>query len=396
MKQTIIRLPKPHEGQRQVLNNDSRFICLMCGRRWGKSLIAQVISITNGLQKKQVAYVTPTYGLAKVFFDDLIKFLPVDCYEANKADLVVKFVTGGVIRFFTGERLDNLRGLKFHIVIIDEASYIPNLKDGWPNAIRPTLTDYKGRAIFLSTPKGKNFFYSLFLKGQQDETGWASFKFPTSTNPHIDSSEIEAARLGLPEAVFKQEYLADPMENAANPFGIEHIRNCIKPLSTNPPAFFGIDLAKSYDYTVIIGLDKDGRVCHLDRFQKDWQATIDTIMTLPDKPILVDSTGVGDSVTEMLQAKRSNVRGFKYSHHSKQQLMKGLAVAIQKREVSFPEGVIVDELEIFEYQYSTGDGVKYSAPSGMHDDAVNALALARECMIRYQDLNNFDYSFVFS
>jgi len=67
---------------------------------------------------------------------------------------------GRQVDFVTGERLDAMRGLKFHLVIIDEASYIPNLEEGWLNSIRPTLTDYKGKAIFLSTPKGKNYFYS--------------------------------------------------------------------------------------------------------------------------------------------------------------------------------------------------------------------------------------------
>jgi hypothetical protein len=91
---------------------------------------------------------------------------------------------------------------------------------------------------------------------------------------------------------------------------------------------------------------------------------------------LVDSTGVGDAVLESLQKDgRSNFEGFKFTSQSKQQLMEGLAVAIQKQTIRFPEGVIANELESFEYEY-TRTGVKYSAPSGMHDDAVCALALA--------------------
>jgi hypothetical protein len=389
-----ITLPKPHVGQRSVINSQARFIVLLCGRRWGKSLISQVVSITEALQGKQVAYITPTYQLAKVFFDELIRLLPIEVADFNKSDLVVKLSTGGVIRFFTGERLDNLRGLKFHRVIIDEASFIPDLQEGWLKAIRPTLTDYKGKAIFLSTPRGKNFFYSLYLKGKQNEQGWESFKYTTYDNPFIDKSEIDMARNSLPEAVFNQEYLADPMDNAANPFGSEYIRKAIKPLSTKQPMYFGIDLAKSVDWTVIVGLDENCQVCYLQRFQKDWQATIDAILQLPNKPTLLDSTGVGDSVVEMLQAKRSNFYGFKYTSTSKQQIMKGLAVAIQQGTISYPEGVIADELESFEYVYTAGDGVRYSAPSGLHDDAVNALALARECYNKYKDLNNFDYDFV--
>jgi len=95
--------------------------------------------------------------------------------------------------------LDNLRGRKFHFGVIDEASFIPDLENGWLNSIRPTLTDYKGRALFISTPKGKNFFYSLFLKS--GEPDWESFKFTTYDNPYIDKTEIDDARLQLPEVV---------------------------------------------------------------------------------------------------------------------------------------------------------------------------------------------------
>ena len=262
-----VKLHKPHEAQRAVLESDARFRVLMCGRRFGKSLISQDISIESALDKQRIAYITPTYLLGKVFFKDILDRLPETIYKKNETDLTIDFITGGSVRFFTGERLDALRGLKFHKAIIDEASYIPNLQDGWQNSIRPTLTDYKGSAIFLSTPKGRNFFYSLYMKGGDKD--WQSFKFTTYDNPHIDPEEIDAAKAQLPHAVFEQEYMANPMENAANPFGSLHIQSCVKPLSTLPAAYYGIDLAKSVDYTVIIGLDINGDVCFFKRFQAD-------------------------------------------------------------------------------------------------------------------------------
>lgn len=221
-----LKLNTPHPAQKKVLESDARFRVMMCGRRFGKSLISQNIAIEKGIERKQVAYITPTYALGKIFFKEICKLLPEKIYKKNETDLLIDFVTGGSIRFFTGERLDALRGTKWHLAIIDEASYIPNLEEGWNNSIRPTLTDYKGKAIFLSTPRGKNYFYSLFMRNGED--GWESFKFSTYDNPHIDSTEIDAAKAQLPSVVFKQEYMADPMENAANPFGSEHIMLCCK------------------------------------------------------------------------------------------------------------------------------------------------------------------------
>lgn len=363
----IIEVPEPHINQEPILESDARFVVLMCGRRFGKSELSQIKLITKAIQGEQIAYITPTYKLAKQFYEKLSASLP---YPSK--DLKIYFPNGGVVEFFTGERLDNLRGRKFHGVIVDEASFISDLEDGWLNSIRPTLTDYKGWALFLSTPRGKNFFYSLFMKG--GEPNWQSFKFTTFDNPYIDKDEIEEARRQLPAPVFEQEYMANPMENAANPFGSQNIRDCIRPM-TSEPVCFGIDLAKSYDWSVIIGLDAGGNVAYFDRFQKDWHSTKQVIKSLPRKPILLDSTGVGDPIFEELQREGLMVEGLKFTQNSKQQLMVGLQNAIHQKTIGYPSGVIVDELEIFEYQF-TASGVRYSAPSGFHDDAVTALALA--------------------
>ena len=383
-----VKLNRPHKAQQAVLNSAARFRVMMCGRRFGKSLISQNISIEEGINKKLVAYVTPTYQLGKIFFTEIIKILPTEIYTKNETELVINFITGGSIRFFTGERLDAMRGLKFHLVIIDEASYIPNLQEGWQNSIRPTLTDYKGKAIFLSTPKGKNFFYSLFIK--HDEPDWESFKFTTYDNPFIDPSEIDAAKLQLPNVVFEQEYMANPMENAANPFGTEHINKCTKLLSLNETEYWGIDLAKSVDWTVIIGMDIYGNTTQVHRFQKDWLQTKDTIISVcgKNKPIVIDSTGVGDAIVEDLQKHFNAMYGFKYTSTSKQQLMESLASSIHKGEISYPTGPVKDELEIFEYLF-TPTGVRYSAPVGFHDDCVNALAMANKCRIEHKGYGQY-------
>jgi hypothetical protein len=365
-----IELPKPHINQQKILECEKRFIVVMCGRRFGKSELSQIIGIKEAITGGQVAYITPTYKLAKAFFERLTAALP---FKNNISNLKIYCPNNGSIEFYTGERLDNLRGRKFHLVIIDEAAFIPDLESGWQNSIRPTLTDYEGKAVFLSTPRGKNFFYSMFMK--QGEADWQSFKFSTYDNPYINTKEIDEAKLQLPEVVFEQEYLANPAENSANPFGNAYIKNCIRPVSSQQIVSYGIDLAKSVDFTVIIGLDNGGNVAYFDRFQMDWHNTKETIRRLPIAPILADSTGVGDPILEDLKREGINIEGLKFTSQSKQQLMEGLAQAIQQGKISYPEGVIVDELDIFEYQF-TANGVRYSAPSGFHDDCVMALALA--------------------
>jgi hypothetical protein len=198
--------------------------------------------------------------------------------------------------------------------------------------------------------------------------------------------EIRAAQRDLPENVFKELYLAEPTDDGANPFNLKFIKLCTMPLSTEDPICFGVDLAKSTDYTVEIGLDRFGCVCHFNRYQNDWRTTTQRVKQLR-KPIALDSTGVGDPIGEEVAADHDEVELFKFTELSRQQLLEGLAVAIQQRKITFPEGIITYELEQFEFVY-TRSGVKYRAPEGEHDDTVMALALAyhkyKEAVL-YQD-----------
>jgi hypothetical protein len=225
----------------------------------------------------------------------------------------------------------------------------------------------------------------LYLRNEGD---WQSFKYTTYDNPHIKTKEIDEAKSSLPKAAFEQEYMANPAENAANPFGIDFIRQNISQISNHNATCYGIDLAKSYDYTVILGFDHNGNVCHLDRFQSDWATTKQKIRQLDNVPKLIDATGVGDPIVEELQREDHLIEGFKFTSTSKQQLMEGLVTSIQQNAIKYPDGIIVDELSIFEYLY-TAHGVKYSAPNGMHDDCVCALALANKIFIKSQSFGKY-------
>lgn len=376
--QVNLTLPKPHRGQQQVLDSTARFKVLQCGRRWGKSLISQIISIIGIVNGKHVAYVTPTYQLSKIFFQDILKQIPLKLIKsANKTDLVIELITGGTLSFLTGERLDNFRGRKFHTIILDEAAYIPDLELAWLNSIRPTLTDYKGNALFISTPRGKNYFYSLFLKGENKEDGYESFHFISYDNPHIAASEIDAAQLELPDAAFRQEYLAEPGENTANPFGTDNIKNnTITELSKKETQVIGIDLGKHNDYTVITGLDADGAMSLFERFKLPWALTIDKIQKLPSYCLkAVDSTGVGDAVFEQLSTTCSNVTGFKFSSTSKPQVVMELVKDLELGKVKVNQET-ANEMMVFEYKIQPSGHIKYEAISGFHDDTVMALAMA--------------------
>ena len=192
------------------------------------------------------------------------------------------------------------------------------------------------------------------------------------------AEEIASAKDEMSAHAFRELFMAEPSEDEGNPFGVSHIRACIAPQSAGEPAVWGWDLAKRQDYTVGIALDAAGYVCRFERFQHiPWDEILNRIVSTTGRtPALVDSTGVGDPIVDFLQKKPgTQFEGYHFSPASKQKLMEGLAVAIQSRNVTYPDGVIVQELEQFEYEY-TRLNVRYSAPEGGFDDCVIALSLA--------------------
>lgn len=370
-----IILAEPHPGQSKVLSEAKRFNVLCCGRRWGKSALAVNLLSEPALEGFPTGYFTPTYKLLDGTYNECVIALEKVIKRKHEHQFI-ELITGGRIEFWSLENEMAGRSRKYKRTVTDESAFVRALWKSWTESIRATLTDYKGDAWFLSTPRGKNDFFKLFSRGKSGQPNWMSWQMSTYTNPYIDADEINDAKADLPELAFSQEYLAEFNDNIANPFGMAFIQQCTYPISLGPAVCFGVDLGKSLDWTVIIGLDKNGCVCYFERFQLDWKQTIQRISTLPAVPVKIDATGVGDPIVEEIQRIRpGSVEAFKFTQPSKQQIMEGLAVGIQQRKINFPEGHIKDELENFEFVY-TRTGVKYSAPEGLHDDCVCSLALA--------------------
>jgi hypothetical protein len=308
-------------------------------------------------------WIAPVYAQAKIAYRRMKLGLPKWLYKANEQDLTITILPlGQVIWFKTAEKPDNLYGDDVFAAVIDEASRAR--EEAW-HAIRSTITATRGPVRCIGNVKGrKNWFYRLARQAEAGEPGMSHAKlnaWDAVAGGVLEKAEIEDARRLLPEHVFKELYLAEAAEDESNPFGLAHIRACTRPMSEAKAAAIGVDLAKSIDWTVVVGLDAEGVCCGFDRWQfKPWHETSSRILSLIGRtPTLADSTGVGDPIVEGLQQKRPGVvEGFTFTGPSKQKLMEGLAVAIQSQFVFFPPGPITAELENFEYVY-TRNGVRY-------------------------------------
>lgn len=304
-------------------------------------------------------WIAPVYPQAKIAYSRMKAAIPQSLYKYHDTDLRITLINGTHIWFKSGEKPDNLYGEDVYDAVIDEASRLR--EESW-HAVRSTLTATRGFVRIIGNVKGrKNWFYNLARKAQSGDPDMQYAKITAYDAVRagvLDVKEIEDAKRQLPENVFKELYLAEPSDDGGNPFGIKAIQDCIKPLSDKPVKCWGIDLAKSHDWTVAIGLDASGDVCRFERFQRSWEDTIRVLREIVKEPALFDSTGVGDPVGESLQKNNGNFEGYKFTSPSKQQLMEGLAIAIQQQKVGYPAGVIANELECFEYEY-TATGVRY-------------------------------------
>lgn len=325
-------------------------------------------------------WIAPTYYQAKIAYRRLKQDLPDWLYKANDSDLTLTLLTGAILWFKTAEKPDNLYGEDVYAAVLDEASRMR--EEAWW-AVRTTLSATRGPIRIIGNVKGKkNWFFRMARRAEGGEPGRTYSKIIAADAVAagiLEADEVEEARRDLPEAVFNELYLAEPSDDGSNPFGLRYIRACTGPeLGEGPVRAWGWDLAKHVDWTVGVGLNLHGQVADFRRWQHvPWEDTIDRIILASGNvTTLVDSTGVGDPVLETLRRKGgTHIEGLTFTNKSKQQLMEGLAVSIQQGELEFPDGVLVNELEMFEYEY-TRTGVRYTAPEGAHDDCVMALALA--------------------
>ena len=201
--------PPPHESQLTVITEAKRFNVADCGRRYGKTELGKRLLAELAIQGSRTAYLAPSYPMAHQFYREMTDAL-YGLTQGNEANRRIGFPSGGFIDIWSMENGgDRARGQKYHRVVLDECALVIGLAGIWEKVIRPTLTDYKGDAWFLSTPRRGSEFESMFKRGQGDNAEWKSWKLTTYDNPFIDREEIEAARQSLSEQAFAQEYLAD-------------------------------------------------------------------------------------------------------------------------------------------------------------------------------------------
>lgn len=214
MSNTTIKLPTPHQAQQEIIASSKRFNVVVCGRRFGKSILGEDRIFPVALAGFPTAWFAPDFKSLLEVWRDSLRILQPAILRTDVQQKRIELTTGGLIEFWSlDDDPERCRGRKYKRIVIDEAAKVRQLELAWTQAIRPTLIDYIGDAWLLTTPRGRDFLWELWMRGQPgaDEKwrNWKSWKMPTSANPHLPPSEIEDMQRELPRTVFNQEVLAE-------------------------------------------------------------------------------------------------------------------------------------------------------------------------------------------
>jgi phage terminase large subunit-like protein len=396
-----LRLPKLHPAQQQIVKESRRFNICCLGRRAGKTLLGQDRLIRPALAGKPTAWFAPTYRLlSEAWREFQTKLYPVT-RAINQSEHRLELVGGGVIECWSLDSVDAGRGRAFASVALDECAIIPNLEAAWQENIRPMLTDYRGSAWFLSTPKGTaNYFHALYQKGQGVLTGdWKSWQMPTSCNPFIDPTEIVVAREDLSDLAYSQEYEAAFITWAGAVF-----RRITDAVSTSPmtgrATCIGVDWGRTNDFTVFTVVSDAGEVLAIDRFKGVayplQQERLKALWERFGRPaIYAETNAMGQPVIDQLNKDQVKVEGFRTTNASKTQAIEALALAFERGEIRIPnDPVLIGELQAFEAKPLPSGLMRYSHPEGGHDDTVLSLAIAWQSIVEGRRPPKFDPRFM--
>ena len=382
-------MPSLHGPQMEVARHPARFKVLNAGRRFGKSKLGAFLCVRCAAKGGYAWWVSPTYKMALMGWRELLRFARgMPGVVISRSDRALYFPGGGYVQIRSASDPDSLRGEGLNFVFLDEFAFMQSKV--WTHALRPALADKKGKALFGSTPFGQNHFFALFQRGlswgQPDGGEFKSFHFTSVDNPYFDPAELEAARLEMPDDAFRQEHLAEFLEDGAGVFrGIDALLDdgiqfgdryggSTHVIGWDPAKFVDFDVKVVLDLTrsEVRWIERSNRRPMIDQL-KDLKALV---KRFPGR-VLMDTTR-DETLWELTQAEGIYATPIRFNAQIKQTMVTSLQMAIENRRFRMPRKgseTAVGELKSFRYELGKNGHVRYSAPPGMHDDIVTGLGL---------------------
>lgn len=301
---------EPHDKQIEIIKSNKRFKVIRAGRRSGKSTLEVEEMIFEAVKKKNqfVFYLAPTQSQARSIIWEALKSRLTGIGEFNEQRLEAKIPTaeGGhsLIKVLGFEGRENLRGLKAHLIVFDELDTMIDFWTAWQEIFRPMLTDTRGKATFIGTPKKENPNLRRLEKIAETDTDYACFKFKTEDNPYVPREELEKAKKELDHDVWRQEYEAEYVENTGALFGFNALIDVFSnTVNKENRKYLSVDVAgEGNDKTVFSfweGLEEYKREEFTGLSRHELVGKIREFAInekIPHSQIIVDTIGIGEGL----------------------------------------------------------------------------------------------------
>jgi hypothetical protein len=333
------------------------------------------------VRRQTVGYFAPTYKLMLPVWEQVRRVLRAPVADEHKAERRIDTTTGGRVEFWSLDNEDAGRSRGYDLIVVDEAGLVRNLETIWRENLIPALLDRRGRAVLAGTPKGKGDFWRIHQSAIEDPR-WATVRRSTSDNPRLDPADIALLRSAMTERAARQELDAEFLDDGGAVF--RNVRACVGTIErSNEAAVIGVDWGRYEDATVFAALDPQTRcVVDVERlvgvdFATQRRALLAFWQRNGGGAILAEANSIGAPNIEELRRAGLPVQAFTTTAATKPLLIDTLALALEQRTIVLPElDWLLNELEMYSVDISASGRARYSAPEGLHDDGVIALALA--------------------
>jgi hypothetical protein len=389
-----LRLITPAGMQRDVLDSLSKhkYVIVNVGRQSGKSTIAwNYILYRAQIANSVNIWVSRWYKQTKKVFDTICKALHGYPHVVfNKSELSISFKNGSVIKFYSAQNYEAIRGETCDTVVCDEFALFP--QSAWTEVISHTIaTKPNAKCLFLSTPRGRGWYFDLWKNAKSSSVAyrtWDAISAPSSVSPYVSKEWLDNQRETLSDNVYRQEILAEFVDDTGSLFeNVQACANSEKKLTVEPGEYFiGIDVGFKIDYTVVSVLNKNyqmvdflrlnGETHSIEKAAADISKLISSYSNFYPTTVYIE-TNKYDTLATLLKQRGVRLVEFNTTHKSKTQIIENLVHLFKSKKISiFDDPVIKDELYTYEYSYSNNGSLTFNAKNGSHDDCVMSLAIA--------------------
>ncbi len=299
-----------HKAQQEVVKSNARFKVVRAGRRSGKTSVVIEMILFKAMSKSDlnIFYTCPTQKQSRSIIWEALRNRLQGIGEANESRLEMKVPTidGGTSTIYVAgyENRENFRGMKAHLQVFDELDTLRDFFISWQEIYRPALTDTAGGAIFIGTPKKENPNLRRLEKLSETDSDYACFHFRTEDNPFIPKEEIEKAKQEIDFETYKQEYMAEYVDNAGALFRYTSLVDVFSNTVTKSNSkYLSVDIADDGSDKTIFSFWEGLEEYKREAFERLNTETIISkireyaqMERIPYSHIVVDAIGVGAGV----------------------------------------------------------------------------------------------------